>query len=188
MLAHLVIKMYRMYAERSQTSGTAGLLLSRTPLEPFSKYSVTVLLATVITFTSPWYRNSVLLLYCGYYRYLLDGEKIPSNHCISKNIGWLFSYRTAGLFNTKIPIEAIRIYNSTYWRSEIPDSMSGGNNFPIPAWYQSCKNDWCVVQQCVWLYVDSVIRNNILYTIYCNVLLLIYCICASMSADTKYHG
>ena len=23
-----------------------------------------------------WYRNSVLLLYCGYYRYLLDGEKI----------------------------------------------------------------------------------------------------------------
>ena len=120
MLAHLVIKMYRMYAERSQTSGTAGLLLSRTPLEPFSKYSVTVLLATVITFTSPWYRNSVLLLYCGYYRYLLDGEKIPSNHCISKNIGWLFSNRTVGFFNTNIPIEAIKVYHSTNWRSEIP--------------------------------------------------------------------
>jgi hypothetical protein len=38
----------------------------RIPLEPFSKYSVTVLLATVITFT--WYSNSALLLYCGYSR------------------------------------------------------------------------------------------------------------------------
>ena len=60
-------------------------------------------------------------------------KKLPSNHRISKNIGWLFSYRTVGFFNTKIPIEAIRIYQFTYWRSGIPNSTWGGNIFPIPA-------------------------------------------------------
>jgi hypothetical protein len=62
-------------------------------------------------------------------------KKLPSNHRISKNIGWLFSYRTVGFFNTKIPIEAIRIYQFTYWRSGIPNSTWGGNIFPIPAPY-----------------------------------------------------
>ena len=59
-------------------------------------------------------------------------KKLPSNHRISKNRVWLFSYRTVGFFSTKIPIEAIRIYQFTYWRSGIPDSTWGGNIFPIP--------------------------------------------------------
>jgi len=56
----------------------------------------------------------------------------PSKYCDSKNEEKLYSYRTEGFFNTKIPPSATAQYHSTYWRTVIPDSTWDSIIFPIP--------------------------------------------------------